>query len=104
MVAGAKDDRFNLLLQCAEARETNAPTIVPEASSVTGTARLAQHLLAREHGDRNSGSLHRTPGENGLEARRRLVQRFDPLSAHANLNLMSKILRPPKESSMIFHS
>lgn len=37
-----------------------------------------------------------TPGENGSEAWRRLVQRFDPASAHANVNLMSKILKPPK--------
>lgn len=37
-----------------------------------------------------------TPDENGLEAWTMLVRRFDPASAHANLNLMSEALKAPK--------
>lgn len=32
LVAGAKDEHFKAVLEWVEARETNAPTIAPEAS------------------------------------------------------------------------
>lgn len=44
--AGAKDERLEVLLEWAEAREVNAPTIAPESSNVQGADRLAQHLYA----------------------------------------------------------
>lgn len=37
-----------------------------------------------------------TPGGRGLEAWRRLAQRFDPALAQANRKLMSKSAKPPK--------
>lgn len=40
--------------------------------------------------------VDRTPAENGSEAWGRLVQGFDPASARATLNVMSKIWTPPK--------
>lgn len=43
LVAGAKDERFKLL-EWAEAHETSAPIVVPEASNVAGAAKLAQHV------------------------------------------------------------
>lgn len=45
-MAGAKDERFKVLLGWAEARGSNAPTIVPESSNVLEAPFLAQHLYA----------------------------------------------------------
>lgn len=53
-------------------------------------------LMCTETGTEAHSIVDNTPAETGLEAWRRLVERFDPWSAHANLNIMSKILRPPK--------
>lgn len=42
--AGAKDERFNVLLERAEAREPNAPAVNPAAGNKASAARLAQHI------------------------------------------------------------
>lgn len=50
LLVGAKDDRFKVLLDWAEARHMNAPTSVPESSGVVDAPRLAQHVYAgRQH-------------------------------------------------------
>lgn len=82
-MAGAKDARFRVLLGWAEApRELKAPTIIPEPSD--------------EAGIEAPSVVDNTPCDNGVEAWRRLVQRFDLASAHANLDSMSKILKARK--------
>lgn len=73
---------------------------MPEASGVSGAGKFTQHLYASLPMSAEAGTLahsivDNTPGEHGLEAWRRLVQRFDPASAHGNLKLMSKTLKPP---------
>lgn len=67
---------------------------------MTGATKLAQHaytspLISTEAGTEAHPNVEHTPMENGLEAWTRLVQRFDPPSTHANINLMSNILTPP---------
>lgn len=49
-----------------------------------------------ESGTEAHSIVDNTPAANGLEARRRLLQRFNPASAQVNLNLMSRILKPPQ--------
>lgn len=92
--AGAKDERFNFVLEWAEACESNAPTIIPDARNVNYVARLAQQLYASllMHMEAETDN---SPPENGLGVCRRLVQRFGLASAHANLNLTSQTLRAP---------
>lgn len=99
LIVGANDEKSKVLLEWAELRETNAPTIVLETSSVSGAALLAisASLLMRTDAITQAHSImDKTPMENGLEVLRGLVQRVDPSSAHANLNLMSNILKLPK--------
>lgn len=52
--------------------------------------------MITETGTETHSIVDGTPGQNGLEAWRRMVQRFGPASAHANLNLLSSILKPPR--------
>lgn len=97
-VAGATDETFKVLLGWVRAREPNALAIIPESSSMVVASRLAQHVhasLLMSRG-RSRGTLHcrQYTGEKGLEAWRRLVQTFDPRSAHANPKLLSKIFYP----------
>lgn len=46
LLAGLEDERPKVFLDRVEAREANAPTIVPETSNAVGAPRLAQHLYA----------------------------------------------------------
>lgn len=101
VVAGAEDARCKVILDWAEMRDTNAPTIVPESSGVVDVPRLAQHVFASlflrtETGTEAPSIVDRTPGENGLEAWRRPVQRLGPAPAQANFSLMSRVLKPSK--------
>lgn len=94
LVAGAKDDRFKSLLEWAEMREPMAPSIVPDASGIHAPKLLGQHVYASLLMSTEAGTeVHSIVGWNVLEACRRLVQRFDPASAQANLNLLSRILK-----------
>lgn len=54
LVAGAKDEKFKVHLEWAEAHENRAPTVTPEASNVTQGAKFVQHVceFSDEHGDR----------------------------------------------------
>lgn len=83
LVAGGEDERFKVLLEWAEARETNAAIIIPESSNVVGAPRLAQHvyaslIMSTKAGTETDSIVNNTPGDNGREAWRRLVQRLDP--------------------------
>lgn len=90
LVAGARDERFNTLMEWVETRDLAAPTVDPATSNTPGVDRFGQHVFA--------SLLHPRQHARGerLEAWRRLVQRFDSGSAHAHLNLMSRILKLPK--------
>lgn len=86
----------------AEGWVTNAPTIVPETSGIVDAQSLGQHvyaslLISTEIGTEAPLIANNTPpADQGLEAWRRLAQRFDPASAQANLNLASRSLKPRK--------
>lgn len=74
---------------------------MPESNSMSGATELAQLfyaslLMSMEAGTEAQPIVDNTPAENGLEAWRRLDQRFAPASEHANLNIRSKIRKPPK--------
>lgn len=66
--------------------------------------------LAHEQGagTETHSVVDHTPGENGLEAWRGLLQLFDFALAYTNFNLMSKISTPPKRKldhmCMVFNS
>lgn len=79
---GAKGDRFKILSEWAEARDVQALFIMLEANNVARMRRVAEHLYI--------SLLMRT------DAWRRIVQRFDPASAHTSLNMMGNILEPRK--------
>lgn len=69
-----------------KAWEMSAHTIVPESSGVVGAQKLAQHVHASlftitVFGKEARAILDNTPGENGPEAWRRLVQLFGPPSS-----------------------
>lgn len=75
-------------------------TIVRVASGIVGAETLGQHvyaslLMSTEAGTEAHTIVDATPGERGLEAWGRLAKRFDWVSAQGNLNLMSRILKPP---------
>lgn len=63
---------------------------VAAAAGVSSVVAAHVHVLAHSIDDS-------TPRENVLAAWRRLVQRFDPASAQAKPNLMSRILKPPQD-------
>lgn len=48
MVPGAKDERFNVLLGWADARDATAPTVVLDVSSIPSAERLGQHVFMRD--------------------------------------------------------
>lgn len=84
LVAGAKDERFKVLLEWAQARDPNEPAVDPAASNVANATRLSQHiyaslLMSTESGTEAHSIVDNTPAENGLEAWRRFVQKFDPV-------------------------
>lgn len=56
-------------------------------------ALVANLLMSTESGTQTHSIVDNLPGESGLEGWKALVQQFDPASAHANLNLMSRILQ-----------
>lgn len=81
--------------------ETMAPTIVSDASGIVGADGQGQHvyaslIMSTEPWTEARPIVARTPGENDLEAWRRMVGRFDPASAQENISLMSRIFKPPK--------
>lgn len=53
-------------------------------------------LTSTGAGTEAHSSVDITPGENGLGAWRRLVQRFVPVQAQADLNLVSRVLKPAR--------
>lgn len=68
-----------------------------------GEQKLPQHLYASlltstEAGTEAHSIIANTPTEIGLEVWRSLIHLFDPASAQADSNLMSMILKPPKEN------
>lgn len=56
----------------------------------------ASLLMSIDSGTEVHSIVDSMPGENGITAWLRLVEQFDPALAHTNLNLMSRILAPPK--------
>lgn len=88
-----KDERFKTFLEWAGAHEASAPTVVPETSNLAEAAKLAQHVYARLLMNTEAGAETHTITDKG-----RFVQRFDPTSAHVNLNIMKNISKPPKDN------
>lgn len=102
LVAGTEDERFTAFVEWVEARDTNAPTMVPETMGAVSVQRLAQHVRASQLISTETGSsLHRRQqmGEHIVEAWMRLVQRFGPAPALTNLALMSNILNLPDSNT-----
>lgn len=54
--------------------------------------------MGTKTGTETHSIVDNTPGETGCKHGWGLVQRLDPASAQANLNLMSNILQPPNGS------
>lgn len=82
-MAGARDERFKVLRDWAETRDTDSSTISPEASGVADAPRLAQRiyaslLMSTEAGTEAHSIVDNAPGENGLDAWPRSAQRLDP--------------------------
>lgn len=89
----------------AETLEMSAPTIVSEM----GAQRLSQHvcaslLMSAETGAEAHSIFDKMPSDNGLEAWRRLAQRFDSAPAQANLTLMARILKHLRAISTTYPS
>lgn len=101
LVAGAHREICNTFLTWVEAHNAGEPAVDPIASGIVGAGKPFQHLCASllmcaEAGAASLSIVDNTPLGNGLEAWRRLVHRFDPASALANLRLMNNILKHPK--------
>lgn len=101
LVAGAEDEGFKTHMACADAREMNAPISFAETSGAVNAQRFAQHIytnmpVSTGSGTENHAIADNMRGENGIESWRRQAPSFDPTSAQANVNVMSKTLKPPK--------
>lgn len=81
MVAEARHERFTTFLTCFESHQAKA--------RIVGAQKLSQHvhaslLMSTEVGMEAHSIMDNTPSENGLEAWRRLVHRFDPVTGVNN--------------------
>lgn len=91
-------------LECAETREPMAPISAPDASGIFGAGRLGHHayaslLLSTEAWTEAHSIMDHAPGKTKnkrIGGAEDIVQCLDPASAQANLNLTSRILKPPK--------
>lgn len=95
----------NTLLERTDSQETNAAQVTPESSGVVDLRWLTQHisslLMSAETGYQTQYIADNNPGNNGLEAWRRFVQRFGPSSAQASLNVMRNIPKPSNEHNSL---
>lgn len=99
LVATAKNNRFKVFLDWAEAPGKNVPGIVPESSADVGKARLAQHIYASlpmSTESRNAILDRPHPGGFIWEAWSRPAQRLDLAPVNASLNTTSHVIYLPK--------
>lgn len=96
LVAGAKGEKFKALGRSPAAERASSGSRGQQHNKCNAPSAAHLRKPSHEYRGRDITIVDNTPAGNGLEAWRRPVQKFDPASAHANLNMMSNILRPPK--------